>query len=398
MYRKLAKPLLEFLKDEKSSGYLLFSAVFISLVLANSPLKTAWHHLFELKLGPDLSSFSFSKPLHFWINELLMAVFFLLAGLEIKREFRFGELQDPRKASLPIFAALGGMIVPAIIYWIINTGTADARSWGIPMATDIAFSLAILALCGKRIPLALKIFLTTLALVDDLGAILVIALFYTNHLALIYLGAMAVLTIVLLVLNWLKVKPIIFYLIPGILLWYCTYQAGIHATISGVILALCIPDQKDSPSPLKTLEHFLSKPVAFLIMPLFALSNTAISFSSINFSEMLSPVSSGIMMGLILGKPVGIAGASILATKLKLSTRPASMGNRQLIGLGLLGGIGFSMSIFISLICYDVGSRQDLNCLAILIASIIAGLGGFLLLNFGKMPVIKKVKISRASV
>lgn len=390
MYRKLAKPILEFLRDEKAGGYLLFSAVFISLALANSPLKHGWHHLFELKLGPVFSNFNFAKPLHFWINDLLMAVFFLLAGLEIKREFRFGELQDPRKASLPIFAALGGMVVPAVIYFTLNAGTPDARAWGIPMATDIAFSLAILALCGKKIPLALKIFLTTLALVDDLGAILVIAFFYTNHLALVYLGAMAGLITVLLALNWFKINPIIFYLIPGILLWYCTYQAGIHATISGVILALCIPDQRDAPSPLKTLEHFLSKPVAFVIMPLFALANTAISFSAINITEIVSPVSIGIMLGLVIGKPVGIVGAALLATRLKIASRPVSLGNRQLVGLGLLGGIGFSMSIFISLICYDTGSRQDLNCLAILIASVIAGLGGYLLLNLGKVKIVRR--------
>lgn len=379
MDQKNLSALRSFLTDERSGGYLLFGAVALSLLLANSPLSSAWFHLFEFKLNPGISGLD--KPLHFWINDLLMAVFFLLAGLEIKRELRYGELQNLRKASLPVFAALGGMLIPAGIFLLFNGHTANQHAWGIPMATDIAFSLTILAACGKKIPLSLKIFLTTLALTDDLGAILVIAFFYSSAINLYWLTGMVVIVIFLLMLNKFNVRPLIFYLIPGLLLWYCTYRTGIHATIAGVLLACCIPDSSVETSPLRRLEHQLSKPVAFGIMPLFALANTAITLDTINIHMFISRLSLGIMLGLLLGKPLGIVGASILALKFKLALKPSGMGLRQLTGLGLLGGIGFSMSIFISLICYPGGGQQNVNCLTILLASVLAGISGFLLLN-----------------
>lgn len=330
-----------------------------------------------------LSSVIFIQPLHFWINELLMSVFFLLAGLEIKRELRLGELKRLSDAMLPVAAAIGGMIVPALIFYFINRHSADRHAWGIPMATDIAFSLAILSLLGKRIPLSLKIFLTTLALVDDMGAILVIAVFYTSQLNAVYLLAMAITLAFLLAMNLTGVKTLFLYILPGLLLWFFTYRAGIHPTIAGVLLALIIPDNKtENSSPLKKLEHLLSRPVAFIIMPLFALSNTAISFGSIHLNDLIKPLSLGIMLGLLLGKPLGIVGASLLSIKLSRAQQPDSFNLKQLTGIGLLGGVGFTMSVFISLICYREGHTQDLNTFSIILASLLSGVTGFILLNY----------------
>ncbi len=321
-----------------------------------------------------------------------MAIFFLLVGLEIKREIVEGELSNFKNASLPIFAALGGMLVPAGIYFLFNQGTEYANGWGIPMATDIAFSLAIVSMLGKNVPTSIKIFLAALAIVDDLGAIVVIALFYTESLEWTYLLISAGIVAVLVLLNYLKVTKHIFYIIPGILLWYFMHHSGIHATIAGVLLAFTIPTNESTTeiSPLEKLEQKLHLPVNFLIMPIFALANTNITFKEGMVDGLFSTFGMGIILGLFLGKVIGICGMSFIAIKTGISSLPHKSTWTHMIGTGFLAGIGFTMSIFIALLSFKGHQLiQDEAKFAILIASIISGLTGYLLLkwNGNKNPV-----------
>lgn len=372
----------KFFNNSQSSGIILIFCVLISLLIANSSAAENFQHFLDQEVGTHL--FGLEYPVSIWINDGLMAVFFLLVGLEIKRELVEGELSSFKNASLPIFAAVGGMLVPAVIYSIFNTGTEYSNGWGIPMATDIAFSLAIISMLGKKIPNSIKIFLAALAIVDDLGAILVIAIFYTEQIHWSYLLLSFGVTALLFILNFLKVTKTIFYIIPGLFLWYFLHHSGIHATIAGVLLAFSIPTNASNVeiSPLEKLEHQLHIPVSFLIMPIFALTNTNITFSSEMVAGVTSTLGLGIICGLVLGKLIGINLFSLIAIKLKLSSLPQNSNWLQMIGVGLLAGIGFTMSIFIALLSFKGEIQiQDEAKFAILIASFIAAIAGFTILS-----------------
>ena len=374
---RITKFFKEFFSNSQSSGILLVFCVLISLMIANSSVSAGFQSFLDQAWGP----YSVSV----WINDGLMAVFFLLVGLEIKRELLDGELSNFKNASLPIFAAIGGMLVPAAIFTLFNHGTEYSKGWAIPMATDIAFSLAIISMLGKSVPSAVKVFLAALAIVDDLGAIVVIAIFYTDEIHWNYLLYSGIIVAILVVLNFLKVKKHIFYLIPGCALWYFMHHSGIHATIAGVILAFCIPASKadnEEASPLEKLEHFLHIPVSYAIMPIFALANTNITFKAGMVDGLFSNFGYGIVFGLILGKLIGINLFSFIAIKLKISSLPDKSRWVHMIGAGLLAGIGFTMSIFIALLSYkDNQDLQDSAKFAILTASVLAGFLGYLLLK-----------------
>jgi len=312
-----------------------------------------------------------------------MAIFFLLVGLEIKREVVEGELSSPKKATLPIICAIGGAIAPALIYTFINRGTLTAGGWGIPMATDIAFALAILSLLSKKVPVSLKIFLAALAIVDDLLAILVIAVFYSSQLHYMNLIYAGTLILMLFLFNRFGIKKLAFYLIPGVLIWYFVHHSGIHATIAGVLIAMTLPTTSDDKvSPLEKLEHALFKPVNFLIIPLFALANTNIRFENGMVEGLFTDLGMGIMLGLIIGKPVGILLISWLSVKLKISQLPKNARWVHMVGLGLLGGIGFTMSIFISILSFADSMLVQEAKFSILIGSVMSGLLGYLILNY----------------
>ncbi|WP_250253086.1 Na+/H+ antiporter NhaA [Chryseobacterium sp. Marseille-Q3244] len=371
-----------FFNNSQASGIILIFCVLISLLIANSSLAGSFQSFLDKEIGTHL--FELEYPVSIWINDGLMAVFFLLVGLEIKRELVEGELSSFKNASLPIFAAVGGMLVPAVVYSIFNSGTEYSNGWGIPMATDIAFSLAIISMLGKKIPNSIKIFLAALAIVDDLGAILVIAIFYTEQIHWTYLLLSFGVTALLFILNFLKVTKTIFYIIPGLFLWYFLHHSGIHATIAGVLLAFSIPTNASNVeiSPLEKLEHQLHIPVSFLIMPIFALTNTNITFSNEMVAGVTSTLGLGIICGLILGKLIGINLFSLIAIKLKLSSLPQNSNWTQMLGVGLLAGIGFTMSIFIALLSFKGEIEiQDEAKFAILIASFIAAILGYLILS-----------------
>ena len=374
---RITKFFKEFFSNSQSSGILLVFCVLISLMIANSSASEGFQSFLDQSWGP----YSVSV----WINDGLMAVFFLLVGLEIKRELLDGELSNFKNASLPILAAIGGMLVPAAIFTLFNHGTEYSKGWAIPMATDIAFSLAIVSMLGKSVPSAIKVFLAALAIVDDLGAIVVIAIFYTDEIHWNYLLYSGIIVAILAVLNFLKVKKHVFYLIPGCVLWYFMHHSGIHATIAGVILAFCIPASKadnEEASPLEKLEHFLHIPVSYAIMPIFALANTNITFKEGMVDGLFSNFGYGIVFGLILGKLIGINLFSFIAIKLKISSLPDKSRWVHMIGAGLLAGIGFTMSIFIALLSYkDNQDLQDSAKFAILTASVLAGFLGYLLLK-----------------
>jgi NhaA family Na+:H+ antiporter len=369
----------QLLKHDAIGGILLCGCVVISLGIANSGLMSAYNHLLNIPLGRNFGSVHLQYPVTSWINDGLMAIFFLFVGLEILN----GELSNIRNASLPVFAAIGGMVIPALIYLLFNHGTSTANGWGVPMATDIAFAIAILSILGKSVPLSLKIFLKALAIVDDLGAIIVIALFYTAGISQHYLLLAAVTFGLQLLFNFLGVKQLLFYLVTGLFLWYFIHSSGIHATVAGVLTAFAIPTHPDNQkSPLLKLEHWLDTPVNFIIIPIFALANTNIHFEwPVIVKGLTSPLGIGIMAGLLLGKPLGITFCSWIAVKSKLSALPKNTGWLQLWGAGQLGGIGFTMSIFITLLSFHEAVLHDEGKLAILIASIIAALAGYLLLK-----------------
>ena len=376
------KPFKDFLRSEQIGGVILIICVILSLIIANSNLGAAFENLLSTKIGFSSLAIPIEFSVSLWINDGLMAIFFLLVGLEIKREIIEGELSSPQKAAMPIFAALGGMLVPAIIYALINSNTPTIHGWGIPMATDIAFALGVISLLGKRVPNSLKIFLAALAIADDLGAILVIAIFYTNELHWIQLLYSAGILIVLIALNRFGVKKLIYYIIPGIFLWYFVHHSGIHATIAGVLLALTIPTNtvKDE-SPLEKLEHLLVRPVNFLIMPIFALANTNIRFENKMIDGLSSPLGLGIICGLALGKPIGVSLFSWLSVKLGIAKLPNKVNWRHIFGLGLLAGIGFTMSVFIALLSFSTIEYQIQAKFAILVSSVLAGISGYVFLS-----------------
>lgn len=367
-----------FVKSGSASGVILLLCVVISLTIANTSLGTAFENFLNTELGFNTESIHLRYPILLWINDGLMAIFFLLVGLEIKRELVEGELSSPKKAMLPILAALGGVLFPAGIYVLFNNGLETSGGWGIPMATDIAFALAIVTMLGKKVPASLKIFLAALAIVDDLMAILVIAIFYTSEVHSTYLLYAGGIFGLLLLFNKLGVKKIIFYIIPGIFIWYFVHHSGIHATIAGVLVAMTLPTTPDAKeSPLEKLEHMLLKPVNFLIMPIFALANTNIKFENEMIAGLFTPLGLGIILGLVIGKPLGITLISWIAVKMGISTKPSESNWKQIIGVGMLAGIGFTMSIFIALLSFT-GNELLLaeSKFSVLMASVLSGIIG----------------------
>ena len=364
-----------FFESEKAGGIILIFATLFSLLLANSIFQIEYLQLWNYEIG--------NHSLVEWINDGLMTIFFLLIGLELEREVYVGELSSLKKASLPLIGALGGMVVPALIYLYFNFGTSTQSGAGIPMATDIAFAIGILSLLGNRVPTSLKIFLTALAVIDDLGAIIIIAVFYTSTISFLNLGIALGILGFLFILNRLKVNHLITFLIGGILMWYFMINSGVHATITGVLLAFVIPfgDGKKDTISYK-LQHILHKPVAFIILPLFALANTCIVLNS-NWYEGLSHSNSiGIILGLIIGKPLGIWLFSYLGVLIGIGVLPKGLQWKNIFGAGILGGIGFTMSIFISLLAFNNNEDSINSKIAILIASTIAAIVGFIYLNF----------------
>jgi Na+:H+ antiporter, NhaA family len=388
MKTKLSRLFIEFFDSERASGIVLIACTLTSILIANSLFGKGFIDFWHLKVGFDAGFLALHYSVEHWVNDALMAIFFLLIGLEIEREIYIGELSDLKNASLPIFAAIGGMAIPALFYFLINRGTGTQNGFGIPMATDIAFALGVLALLGNRIPASLKVFLTALAIIDDLGAILMIAIFYVGDFSLLYLVLSLAVFAGLIVLNRLGVNSLAAYLIPGILMWYFMLQSGVHATLAGVLLAFALPFRDGGEkSPSYRLQHFLHKPVAFLIMPLFALANTGIVFTRGWTSELLSPNSLGVFAGLVFGKPVGIVAACFLAVRSGLSRLSGDLSWGQIVGVGFLGGIGFTMSIFITLLAFENPMTIQSTKISILLGSLIAGVIGYLVLSWQKAPV-----------
>jgi NhaA family Na+:H+ antiporter len=373
----------EFFRSSSIGGFILIICVIISLVIANSGAGPGFEAFLAKEIGADLGGIHLRYPILLWINDGLMAIFFLLVGLEIKREMVEGELSSFKKASLPILAAMGGVLAPALIYYAFNAGTETAGGWGIPMATDIAFAIAIISMLGKRAPSSLKVFLSALAIVDDLMAILVIAIFYSSDIHYTYLLYAFGIFLFLLLLNKLKVKNLAAFLIPGLVIWYFIHHSGVHATIAGVLTAFAIPTTPDATeSPLEKLEHFLVNPVNFVIMPIFALANTNIQFEAGMLEGLTTVLGIGIIAGLVIGKPVGITIFSWIAVKLGIARMPNNASWLHIIGVGMLGGIGFTMSIFIALLSF---AGKDLILseakFSILTASIISGIFGYIWLS-----------------
>jgi len=370
----ISRTFTRFFESEKSSGVVLIVCTIVSLAVANSALGPAYLEFWHARFG--------GLTVEHWINDGFMAVFFLFVGLELERELYVGELSNVGNAVLPIVAALGGVLVPAMIHLTLNFGTATQSGIGIPMATDIAFALGVLALVQSRIPSSLKVFLTAIAVMYDLAAIVVIALFYTAKLSLMYLSAALAVFVLLAIFNrvfrWTTLLP---YLLGGAVGWFCMLKSGVHATIAGVLLAFAIPfsaKAEDEDSPSHRLENFLHRPVAFLVLPLFALANTALVIGSEWREHTATPNSIGIVAGLVLGKPIGITLASFIAVAIGLSTLPSGLNWRHVFGAGLLGGIGFTMSIFITNLAFaGQPGLVSASKLAILLASVIAGLSGF---------------------
>ena len=435
-FEKVLTPFEEFIHRQTTSGLLLMGTAVIALILANGPLAEAYEHLVHTPLGIGVGSWKLEMSLHHWINDALMVLFFFVAGLELKRELLVGELANPRLAALPIGAAVGGMLVPALLYFLLNTEGPGAAGWGIPMATDIAFAIGALALLASRVPRALITFLVALAIVDDLGAVLVIAVFYTDTIAMGPLGVAAAMVGLLIVLNMIGVRNAMPYFIVAVFLWYALLQSGVHATLAGVFGALSIPARpKYNPdrfsehvgelmqrfndshehganiltndgmravvqtlengvhnvqAPLQRLEHSWHVPVAYLVIPIFALANAGIPLNLGSFSETLShPVMLGVALGLVVGKFVGITGASWLMLRLGWAELPKNTRFTQIAGVSLLGGIGFTMSIFVAQLAF--ADNLQLLVMAktgILMASLIAGLCGFAWLFLVSRPVV----------
>ncbi len=436
-FDKVLSPFDEFIHHETTAGYLLMASTVVALILANSPLAHGYEAVLHTSLGFSLGPWRLEHSLHHWINDGLMWLFFFVVGLEIKREVLIGELSDIKQATLPIVAAIGGMVIPALMYSVINPDGDGARGWGVPMATDIAFAVGVLVLLGTRVPKSLLTFLVALAIVDDLGAVAVIALFYTDTIVWSALAVVGGLTVVLIVFNRVGIRQPLPYFLVGIVLWMAMLESGVHATVAGIITAWTIParslfdrdrfgelvvgmgerfqqhrangeqcfimDDEGQrrgvvqallngvhmvETPLQRLEHTLHLPVAFLVIPVFALANAGIPIELASLPDVLvDPIAIGILVGLVLGKLVGIAGVSLLAVKLGIGEMPAGTNARHLIGVGLIGGIGFTMSIFVAELGF-AGQEEALVMAktGVLFASLLAGLLGYLWLRFLTEP------------
>jgi len=380
----LSAPFKWFFKLEAASGLLLLISAVIALIISNSDYSSLYFEILETYLFVGMNNFGIEMNILHWINDALMAAFFFFVTLEIKREFIQGELSNRKQALLPIIAATGGMLVPALIYVYINFQNGETlNGWAIPTATDIAFSLGILSLLGSRVPLSLKVFLTALAIIDDLGAIVIIAIFYSGDLSIIYLTLLLLTFIGLLILNKLNIKKFLPYLILGLILWFFTHESGIHATISGVLLATVIPHRKKVKdfSLLTKIEHRISPYVAFGIMPLFALANAGVSLNGVNLNSLLSPVPLGILLGLFVGKQIGVFLFSIISIKLKIAQMPNNSNWVSLYGVGILTGIGFTMSLFIGNLAFvDNTQYMDGVKIGVLAGSLLSTLVGYFLI------------------
>lgn len=380
------KTLQSFLKLEAASGILLMFAAVLAMIIANSPLNIYYDLLLDVPVKVAVGNFEIAKPLLLWINDGLMAMFFLLVGLELKREFLEGDLSQPGQITLPAIGAVGGMVVPASIYALLNYQDPQAiNGWAIPTATDIAFALGILSIIGSRVPLQLKVFLTSLAIFDDLGAIIVIALFYTEQLSITSLVIAAVVLIILFGMNKRGVTSTSPYLFFGVVLWVAVLKSGVHATLAGVALALFIPinGKQDEPSPLKSLEHNLHEMVAFIILPIFAFANAGINLSGVGLDAVLSPVPLGIILGLFVGKQIGVFGFCWVMIKLGFAKLPDAMNWRLLYGSSLLCGVGFTMSLFIGSLAFEQTGDNLIfqDRLGIIIGSLISGILGYLIIK-----------------
>lgn len=426
----LLKPINTFIKSETTAGIVLFISTIVALLWANSAFASTYHHLWHEEFSISLAGHTISNSLHHWINDGLMSMFFFVVGLELKREIIGGDLSSPRQAILPLVAALGGMIVPALLFIAFNTQAPELNGWGIPVATDLAFVLGILSLLGKRVPVALKVFITALAITDDIGGVLIIAFFYTSDISVVSLLTGAAFLIVLILANILGVRSVIFYGIVGIGgLWLAFLMSGVHATIAGVIAAITIPARTKidevgfgkklrsyvdefmiippndvtllepeqmhviekiktlahaADTPLQRLEHAMHPLVAFVVLPLFALANAGIEFSSDFFSGIVHPVSLGVIVGLFIGKFVGISGACWLVIKMKWTSLPPLVTWRHILGVAFLGGIGFTMSMFITNLAFEDATLNVLSKTGILVGSLIAGTIGSIILRFSK--------------
>ena len=389
MIQHITKPFKYFFKLESSSGLVLLFAAIIALFISNGNYSEDYFQILQKYITIGTEKFGLKLTVIHWINDVLMAIFFFVVSLEIKREFLQGELSNPKQAMLPIIGAFGGMLVPALFYIFINFGDSTTlKGWAIPSATDIAFSLGVLSLLGKRVPLSLKVFLTALAIIDDLGAIVIIAFFYSGNVEAKYLLLMLAAIIILIALNKLKIKNFLPYLIVGVFLWDFTHQSGVHATISGVLLALTIPhnvkDQKQS--LLLKLEHALSPYVAFGIMPIFAFANAGVSLEGLTFSSLLTPVPLGIVSGLFFGKQIGVFVFSYFSVKLKLADKPNNSSWSAFYAVSILTGIGFTMSLFVGNLAFENNLQyMDGVKIGVLIGSLLSTVFGyFLLLLFTK--------------
>ncbi|MDC0876379.1 Na+/H+ antiporter NhaA [Candidatus Pelagibacter sp.] len=384
MIKYLSKPFKWFFKLEAASGLILLIAAILALVVSNSNLSELYFHSLEKYLFIGINEFGMKLSVHHWINDALMAIFFFFVTLEIKREFIQGELSNIKQAMLPIIAAVGGMVVPALFYVFINWGNSETMNgWAIPSATDIAFSLGILSLLGSRVPISLKVFLTALAIIDDLGAILIIAFFYSGDLSIPYLSLILISYILLLILNKFSIKIFTPYLFIGLLMWYFTYKSGIHATIAGVLLASTIPHrlkEKDF-SLLVKIEHAISPYVAFIIMPLFAFANAGVNLEGLTLSSLMAPVPLGILSGLFFGKQIGVLLFSYISIKFKFAEAPNNSNWLSLYGVSVLTGIGFTMSLFVGNLAFvDNIQYIDGVKIGVLTGSLLSTVFGYLLL------------------
>jgi len=381
--------LRKFLRLESASGLLLIGAAVLALVLDNSPLAWIYDRLLAVPMAVQIGALIVSKPLLLWINDGLMAVFFLLVGLEIKREVVQGELSSRATAALPALAAVGGMVAPALVFLAINQDVPEnLRGWAIPAATDIAFALGILKLAGPRVPLSVKVFLTALAIIDDLGAIVIIAIFYTSKLSLVSLGLAVLFACGLFVLNRRGVTRYTPYVLLGIALWVCVLKSGVHATLAGVVMALAIPLRggADGESPLERMEHALHPWVAFMVMPIFAFANAGVSLAGLSMRDLFAPLSLGIAAGLIVGKQVGVFLMTWLAVVTGIAQRPAGASWGQMYGASLLAGVGFTMSLFIGTLAFEGPQFASAVRVGVLSGSFVCGLLGFAVMRLAPGP------------
>ena len=384
MINYISKPFKWFFKLEAASGLVLLISAILALIISNSNLSEIYFETLNKYLFVGINKFGLKLSVLHWINDALMAIFFFFVTLEIKREFLQGELSNIKQALLPIIAAVGGMVVPALFYVFINFGDPETlNGWAIPSATDIAFSLGVLSLLGKRVPLSLKVFLTALAIIDDLGAILIIALFYSGDLNIMYLSLMLIAFIILLIINKFNIKIFFPYLLIGLLLWDFTHNSGIHATIAGVLLAMTIPHRKKEKdfSLLIKIEHAISPYVAFGIMPLFAFANAGVSLEGLSFSSLLNKVPLGIVLGLFVGKQLGVFVFSYISIKLKIAQMPGNSSWYNFYGVGILTGIGFTMSLFVGNLAFiDNTQYMDGVKIGVLTGSLLSTLAGYFLI------------------